>query len=279
MQKKSRISILGCGWLGLELAKTFIKNGYEVKGSTTSNEKLSVLRAEGIDSYLVHFANVETPDLLNFLDSDVLIITIPPGRKNPDGNSNYHLMADVVTRKLPKSKINRVILISSTSVYGDPNKILTEIDEPKPDTESAKLLIEVEKQFMLLKNKEVIVVRPGGLIGDDRYPGRFFSGRNKVENGLAPVNLIHKVDITGIIYTLALAENASGIYNAVAPHHPTKKEFYTLAAFQVGLAPPNFVEEKINWKIVNSSRIFHQLNYEFIYPNLNQWLTTSKFTL
>ncbi|MBC7914030.1 MAG: SDR family NAD(P)-dependent oxidoreductase [Pyrinomonadaceae bacterium] len=279
MQKKSRISILGCGWLGLELAKTFIKNGFEVKGSATSQEKLPVLRGEGIDSYLVHFAEDEIPHLQDFLDSDILIIAIPPGRKNPDGNSNYRMMADILTRKLPKSKINRVILISSTSVYGDPNKIVTEADEPKPDTDSAKLLIEVEKQFMLLKDKEIIVVRPGGLIGDDRYPGRFFSGKNEIENGLAPVNLIHKTDITGIVYTLALAENASGIYNAVAPHHPTKNEFYSLAAFQVGLAPPNFLEEKTDWKIVNSHRIPHELTYEFIYPNLNQWLKTSEFML
>jgi nucleoside-diphosphate-sugar epimerase len=279
MQKKSRISILGCGWLGLEVAKAFIKNGYEVKGSATSPEKLPDLRSEGIDSYLVHFDGDEIPDLQDFLDSDVLIIAIPPGRKNPDGNSNYRLMADVLTRKLPKSKIHRIILISSTSVYGDPNKILAEADEPQPDTESAKLLIEVEKQFMLLKDKEVIVVRPGGLIGDDRYPGRFFSGKNEIENGLAPVNLIHKADITGIVYALALAERASGIYNAVAPHHPTKKEFYTLAAFQVGLAPPNFLEEKVNWKIVNSSRISHELAYVFTYPNLNQWLKTSEFII
>ena len=30
----TQISILGCGWLGLPLAKALLKNGFSVKGST-----------------------------------------------------------------------------------------------------------------------------------------------------------------------------------------------------------------------------------------------------
>jgi len=35
----TQISILGCGWLGLPLAKAILENEFSVKGSTTSREK------------------------------------------------------------------------------------------------------------------------------------------------------------------------------------------------------------------------------------------------
>ena len=46
MSQKDEISIMGCGWLGLPLAAQLVKAGYNVKGSTTTPEKLEVLQAE-----------------------------------------------------------------------------------------------------------------------------------------------------------------------------------------------------------------------------------------
>lgn len=46
-------SIIGCGWLGLPLAERLVAEGYTVKGSTTSVDKLSLLRQKGIDAYLL----------------------------------------------------------------------------------------------------------------------------------------------------------------------------------------------------------------------------------
>ncbi|WP_396187155.1 hypothetical protein [Flavobacterium sp.] len=49
----TQISILGCGWLGLPLAKALLENGFAVKGSTTSQEKLSVLENSGIQPFII----------------------------------------------------------------------------------------------------------------------------------------------------------------------------------------------------------------------------------
>lgn len=53
--KNNTISILGCGWFGLALAKKLIGLNYSVKGSTTSQEKLAILQAENIQPFLVNF--------------------------------------------------------------------------------------------------------------------------------------------------------------------------------------------------------------------------------
>jgi 3-hydroxyisobutyrate dehydrogenase-like beta-hydroxyacid dehydrogenase len=49
----TQISILGCGWLGLPLAKTLLENDFSVKGSTTSNDKLSLLENLGIQPFII----------------------------------------------------------------------------------------------------------------------------------------------------------------------------------------------------------------------------------
>ena len=52
---KTTVGIMGCGWLGLPLAQSLIEKGFNVKGTTTSFEKLSVLTNIGIESLsLIH---------------------------------------------------------------------------------------------------------------------------------------------------------------------------------------------------------------------------------
>ncbi|MGD9900833.1 MAG: SDR family NAD(P)-dependent oxidoreductase, partial [Calditrichaceae bacterium] len=75
------VTILGCGWLGLPLAEHFIRNGFSVKGSTTREDKMSVLRAKGIEAHkIVLNPEITGKNISRFFDSDILIINIPPGR-------------------------------------------------------------------------------------------------------------------------------------------------------------------------------------------------------
>ena len=46
---QNKIGIIGCGWLGLPLAKEFVSNNYKVKGSTTTKEKLEILKQQNRD--------------------------------------------------------------------------------------------------------------------------------------------------------------------------------------------------------------------------------------
>ncbi|WP_321539617.1 NAD(P)-binding domain-containing protein [Flavobacterium piscinae] len=46
-----QISILGCGWLGMPLAKHLLQKGYSIKGSTTTETKLELLQNEGITPF------------------------------------------------------------------------------------------------------------------------------------------------------------------------------------------------------------------------------------
>ncbi len=274
MSNKDTISLLGCGWLGFPLATRLISEGSHVRASTTSAAKLEVFKQAGIDPYLVQFsADGQFSELRKLFESETLIITIPPGRRDPSGFFNYQQMVKEVCNHLPGSKVARIIFISSTSVYPDCNAILDESSDVLPDTTSGKLIAETEA--LLSKQKvNLIVLRLSGLIGPGRMPGRFFAGKENIPNGLAPVNLVHLEDVIGIIRRLLSDHDATGIYNISAPSHPERAEFYTLAAKKEGLREPKFILEKERWKIVASRRVEKELNYEFRFPSLMDWIAS-----
>src|SRR6185295_16396266 len=83
MRSVHSISILGCGWLGLPLAEQLKKEGYEVKGSVTTSEKIPLLKEKKITPFQLQLNDnaIVGADKEFFFDSDVLIIAIPPGRR------------------------------------------------------------------------------------------------------------------------------------------------------------------------------------------------------
>jgi len=180
------ISVLGCGWLGMPLAKNLLSN-YTVNGSTTTVSKIPILEAMGIASFLIDLPYTKAPDnLLTFLgNAEQLVINIPPKLRN-NGTENYVSKIESLLSYIAQSNIKHVLFISSTSVYGDTNSIVTENTALEPTTESGKQLVAVEQ---LLQNNSAFlttVVRFGGLIGKDRHPVYFWQGSNqlKIQKGL-----------------------------------------------------------------------------------------------
>jgi hypothetical protein len=140
--------------------------------------------------------------------------------------------------------------------------------DPLPDKESGKVLLEVEKMY--LKEKKIItnVIRFGGLIGADRHPARFLSGKSGITGAKNPVNLIHLKDCIGIIKKMIKLELKQQIYNACMPEHPLKKDFYIRAANTHNLAVPQFLDEtEGKYKIVDSAKLIRDTGYEFKYKN------------
>lgn len=256
------VSILGCGWYGLELAKGLVNKWVKVKGSTTSADKLPLLAAVGIEPYLIDLSpnnEVTDPD---FFECDVLWISIPPKVRTGNG-AEYLAKIERLISLIKTYQIKQVVLISSTGVYGDSNTEVTEADAPTPDSEAGKVLLAAEELLSQQTGFTTTIIRFGGLIGPGRDPGRFFAGKTDVPNGEAPVNLIHLTDCIGISNAILDKQAFGNTYNAVSPSHPTRANFYTQAAVASGLVPPHFIEEKENWKVVNSVNVGEVLGYEY----------------
>ena len=83
------VSVVGCGWYGRPLAMQLRDDGWRVKGSKTTREGVSALRADGIDAHLLCLDPFPAGDVDEALfDAEVLILNIPPGRR-PDVERFY----------------------------------------------------------------------------------------------------------------------------------------------------------------------------------------------
>ena len=268
------ITILGCGWFGLPLAKSLLSKGYNVKGSTTSATKLKTLEEAEIMPFQIQLNEQEIiGNVSDFLhETDVLIIAIPPGLRKEILSSEEMTFINKMKTLIPyieKSGIQKVLFVSSTSVYGDRFPIIeyTESTQTHPDTESGRQLVLSEKLLQSNIHFKTTVIRFGGLLGEDRHPIKFLAGRTQIENPDGPVNLIQREDCIGIIIKaldFAYIYKWGETFNAVAPQHPPRKNYYQKKAQQFNLPLPNFVEDtKSKGKIISSKKVETILDYSF----------------
>ncbi len=271
---KPTISIIGCGWLGFPLASFLLTKGYKVNGSTTRIEKMPHLVDAGIHAFLVRLpANGEMTEemekeLIACLQADILIVNIPPGRKNPNVEQEHPQQMRYLINHISKSTIQKVIFISSTSVYHPQNTTITEHAPTEPIRGSGKALVQVEKLFQANKSFQTTILRMSGLYGGERHPGRFLAGKQNLPNGDAPVNLVHRDDCVGIIEQVMVQKKWGEIYNVCADKHPTKREMYTNAAKKLGLAAPHFTENgSLSYNLISNEKVKRELAYSFRYSD------------
>jgi len=246
------IGIIGCGWLGLPLAKKLIEVGHQITGSTTSGEKVELLKAEGITPVLLNL-DPEPKDKAydELFKTDLLFINIPPkSRSHPP--EHYTNQIKFLNRQIQNSEIRKVIFISSTSFYPNINQVVTTDTLADLNNGSTKAVVQGEEEINKV-DRDLLILRCGGLMGDDRIPGKWFAGK-KVRGGHTPVNYIHRDDVITIISEF-INKGFSGklVKNLVSDDHPNRKEVYQVMASRYGFEAPEFIEPRAKEsKIVKS---------------------------
>jgi nucleoside-diphosphate-sugar epimerase len=252
--KMKSVSILGCGWLGKPLAISLLDEGFFVKGSTTTEEKLELLAIDNIEPFLVNILEFE--EFYDFLQTDILIIAITS--KDIDGFEN-------LISQIQNSSVQKVIFISSTSVYPRINKVMTEEDEIVKNHP----LVEIENLFRENTFFETTIIRFAGLFGGERHPANWFKNGRKIPQPKGFVNMIHQEDCIEIIHEIIDQNYWNETFNACANHHPNRREFYTIAKLSKGFEVPVFEEnEEYQWKIISSKKVQRVLGYCFMHDNL-----------
>ncbi len=214
-------AIIGLGWLGESLAQRLKENNIHYWGT----HKLSF-----------DF----TKDDLPATSHDILFLNTPPLK---------NLAASDYLKKISNSKAQRIIFISSTSVFGESHTDVDESTPPIPDTDSGKWLWEMEQALRKHYGEKLLVVRPGGLIGGERHPARHLSGRKELAGGRDCINLVHRTDLISLILA---APKEQTLLHAVSSHHPTRAEYYALWCERLNLAAPEFIDESVSKRRVNS---------------------------
>jgi nucleoside-diphosphate-sugar epimerase len=278
--KSKTISILGCGWLGLPLARHLVQCGFPVKGSTTTPEKLQSLIDAHIIPYLIAAnSQLRGEDIDSFLQSKILFLNIP-FKRNLEDPHTYKQQIDSVMSYAQSSPVEFVIFASSTSIYPDERCEAVEDMPFVPDNPRSQVLWEVEQALLKNHQFETTIIRFSGLYGGTRRIGRFLSGKRNLPKGSRPVNLIHLDDCIEIIAQIIEQDIRGETFNACSDEHPTRKELYTKAAVAFGAEPPQFINEAPTgnvYKIVSNRKLKKRLGYRFKHPTFNHEVQHRRF--
>lgn len=266
-----KIAIVGLGWLGFPLAKSLQAKGHEVVGSTRTPSKIEAFNAAGIQSVVLNDSLENSQELTRFFENTAIcILNFPPNRReNPDNLKAYGQQAVRIAALFPSNC--KFIFVSSTGIYPDENQITEETSFDRDANAENNHLAYAESILDQLLGKRLTIVRMAGLIGENRNLAIYFSGRENLPNGNAPVNLIHQTDCIRMLEQI-IAKNCWGeTFNACASEHPSRAEYYTFACEKAGIPLPSFLNDA-RWQgkeISNEkSKSVLKFTYQFDSPYL-----------
>lgn len=242
-----KLSILGLGWFGQQLASE-LSGRFQILGSTRDPNKKQQLTKVGYKVFELVPPEIPNEELI---ESDIILLNFPPFKDQLSWIKSWQI-----------KKPTHVIFISSTSVYGLNQGVVSEITTPLPNTENGEILL-AEENWIKNTFTDYSIIRFGGLIGPGRHPGRFLSGRKNLAGGKSPVNLIHSGDCVGFVKKV-IDHKLVGTFNLVYPDHPNRENYYSEFCNKQGIPLPEFNSETAENKVVTDSRI--STIYSFSYP-------------
>lgn len=252
-----RILILGCGWVGEEVAKYYIEKGDDVFATCTSFEKAEYLNAFGCKVAVVNFDDSNSVEEFP-KEFDYVLNSIPASSKNTVAEISHRFVN--VHQYLSSVLYKKHIYLSSIGIYPD---IDFTFDEAYAAEMNERLAV-TEQKVQLPKTH---IYRLGGLFGKNRIFAKYFQNRI-CTTGNQPANFVHVDDVVNLIVNGFSINLASSIYNIVAPQHPSKKEVIIASAEKYGFALPSGFEAQDSFqKIVDGSKISKALDYQYIYPS------------
>ena len=233
-----KISVIGLGWFGMAMAQE-LSSLHEVSGTTRSDQKILTAQEQNIGVEKLTIINHPSE---NLLATDIIVLNIPP----------FHGQLEWF-KSWPWNKESHLIFISSISVYGKNTGFVDETISPLPETENARILVEEENWIKFFPHHTII--RFGGLIGPGRHPGKSLSGRQNIQGGNLPVNLIHLQDCIGFTKLVFEKKLTNQTFNLVHPEHPFRSNYYQNYCLKNNLIAPEFIDSFENGKIISHEKV------------------------
>jgi nucleoside-diphosphate-sugar epimerase len=195
------------------------------------------------------------------------LLVFPP-RRTPEVEALYPRKVGAALEAMARGRCRRVVFTGSTSVYANVNRVVREDEPLAPGPGSGRAIAAVEQMLRDTCPGGATVLRVAGLIGPGRYPGNFLAGKRDVPDGDAPVNLVHRDDVVGIVREVIGQDAWGEVFNVAADAHPTRRDYYTAAAGALGMPVPTFLPPgDCAWKVVDNARVKERLGYAFRWPD------------
>jgi len=259
--------IVGCGYVGSEIARNWLAKGDSVYAITRSSRRVDELMSLGVYPVVWDWYrpsdDPSNPLLLPEIDSVVICVShasvsgIAPEKTHTLGLDNLlHYWRNHREVAFP----SYWCYVSTTGVYAPrddggwvdeqsevmplrPGSIAAKAAEDWLEREIFSRSLVDEASTDLLNG---CILRAAGIYGPGRIP-RLDSLRNNEPLAIDPesfLNLIHVVDLAGIVVAACDAPSPHRIYNVADGNPVRRRDYYEFIARQIGSLPPKFEVSK-----------------------------------
>ncbi len=277
---KKHLVVLGCGYIGGEVARQALTKGLKVSALTRNPAKAEVLRNDGIDVIESDLASNTWHDLMP-LQADFVLNCVSSGGSGLEGyrQSYFNGMQSILAWSR-KAQLGTFVYTGSTSVYSqDGGVAVDENSSAEPSNDRAALLLETEDIVRASTTfGRWFILRLAGIYG----PGRHYildqvrSEQALAGSGAHRLNLAHRDDICSAIWKTfeAPRQVANEVFNVCDDAPTPKAELAVWLADRLNLPAPRFDptlssvrRRTVPDRVILNAKIKQLLGWQPAYPD------------
>jgi len=289
-----RIVVTGCGYIGEQIAMRELESGNHVTAVVRREDHADSLMKKGLEVVVADLDQPLSPETINWQNA-WLYYLVPPSATGVTDTRMRNFIA-VLTDKSAGSPPQRVVLISTTGIYGDcGGEWITENRPAAPQVDRARRRVDAEQVLMAWAQNSgarVVILRVPGIYGPGRLP------RKRIESG-SPVlresespwsNRIHATDLVRSCMAAARHDKPAAVYNISDGHPSTMTDYFNQVADYLSLVRPPVITraqagEQLSAgmlsylaesKRIDNSLMREHLGVEPMYPDLVTGLQACK---
>jgi nucleoside-diphosphate-sugar epimerase len=272
MQKSNNVLVVGCGRIGVELARLLQPQGFDATGICRRPQELPP-DIRGLPGDYVEPGSL---DGLAALAPDFVVATLQPVNRSLAGyRAGFVAGAENLLRGLGSHRPRHLFMVSSTRVFAEADGGW--VDEQSPldrEDRMAGAIIEAEQLFAS-SGLDCSRVRFAGIYGDPAGSllRRVAGGEICAAQPVRYSNRIHRRDCAGflahLICAVARDEPLEAVYIGVDDEPASRHEVESWLAAELGISEPRevAVSERPGGHRRCRNRALHASGYQLLYPD------------
>ncbi len=281
------VLIVGCGDIGVRVARLVKQGGGNVSALVRSDESVERLRLLGIDPVTGNLDDLTSLADLPVAGKLVFYFAPPPGG-GPFDSRMRNFCKSIDSTQLP----DKIVYISTSGVYGDcGGEWVTEETPINPQTSRAQRRADAEatlQEWGRVHDVPVVILRVTGIYGPGRLPlARIQQGHPILhEEESPPTNRIHADDLAAVCIKAAEKAIAGDIINVSDGQPGTMTQFFNAVSDlldlprlpQVDMSKakqvmnPMMLSYLTETRRMNNRKMVEQLGVTLMYPDVESGL-------